>query len=231
MKKERIFGTLEELVNGYVMTDFEDVQEYENVMEHIENGKMRANFGSYEETDILRQDNHYFVKLRDFFEDTETDGRFLSKEEFNNLHDREFEYTGSDNSYNSGGNIERDINFNVFQDDFGQEIVLFNIHIGLDVRAGYTKAFAMMFEDEYSRMEFMLNRIHVAGGHVEHDTEMIEFSIYAQAFADWCDIDLNYEEVDLFEAPLDLYDKDDLIESIEGILKEEEFNFDKVVIH
>lgn len=44
MKKERIFGTLEELVDEYAVTGFDDVQEYENVMKHIENGKRRANF-------------------------------------------------------------------------------------------------------------------------------------------------------------------------------------------
>ena len=64
--------------------------------------------------------------------------------------------TSSDNTYNYGGFLEREINFDVWENmenDF--VLVMVAVHIGLDVRAGYTASFPLLFENRYQVDEWL----------------------------------------------------------------------------
>lgn len=118
----------------------------DNVAEIIEAGKARHEF--YIGTDVsewlskftaVTSDNvgEYFPTW-DFEEDWEDTDR-------PNL-DTALYFSDGDNSYNWGGNGSADINFNLVRDDNGRGFVYVAIHVGMDIRAGYTTGILLDLE-------------------------------------------------------------------------------------
>lgn len=135
--------TLAELVDG----EFFGLElEANNVEKIIGEGKARHEF--YIGTDVaewlskftaVTHDNlgEYFPTWDDDEEWEDTDRPNL---------DTALYFSDGDNSYNWNGNSSADINFNLVHDDLGRGFVYVAIHIGMDIRAGYTTGILLDLE-------------------------------------------------------------------------------------
>lgn len=135
--------TLAELVEG----EFFGLElDADNVETIIEAGKPRHEF--YIGTDVaewlskftaVTHDNlvEYFPTWDDEEEWDDTDAPNL---------DTALYFSDGDNSYNWSGNSSTDINFNLVHDDAGRGFVYVAIHIGSDIRAGYTTGILLDLE-------------------------------------------------------------------------------------
>lgn len=97
------------------------------VEEVIESAKGRNEF--YVGTDMKEFLNSFDVVTEEEFEELE----------WNN--ETEFEVLTHDNTYNYGGNGSTDIDYKILYSDYHDNTyVLVRVHIGTDIRGGYTKA-------------------------------------------------------------------------------------------
>lgn len=153
MTKFSTVFTLAELVEG----EFFGLElDADNVETIIEAGKPRHEF--YIGTDVAKwlskftavtSDNlgEYFPTWDDEEEWDDTDAPNL---------DTALYFSDGDNSYNWGGNSSADIDFNLVRDDMGRGFVYVAIHIGMDIRAGYTKGILLDLES-YSDDDLLID--------------------------------------------------------------------------
>jgi len=64
-------------------------------------------------------------------------------------------FDDGDNSYNWSGNGSADINYNLVKDDNGRGFVYVSIHVGVDIRAGYTTGILLDLES-YSSDDLLI---------------------------------------------------------------------------
>lgn len=145
--------TLAELVEG----EFFGLElDADNVETIIEAGKPRHEF--YIGTDVaewlskftaVTSDNlgEYFPTWDDAEEWDDTDTPNL---------DTALYFSDGDNSYNWSGNSSADINFNLVHDDAGRGFVYVAVHIGMDIRAGYTTGILLDLES-YSDDDLLID--------------------------------------------------------------------------
>lgn len=145
--------TLAELVEG----EFFGLElDADNVETIIEAGKPRHEF--YLGTDVsewlskftaVTSDNvgEYFPTWDDAEEWDDTDTPNL---------DTALYFSDGDNSYNWSGSGSTDINYNLVRDDNGRGFVYVAIHIGSDIRAGYTTGILLDLES-YSEDDLLLH--------------------------------------------------------------------------
>lgn len=144
--------TLAELVEG----EFFGLElDADNVEEIIEAGKARHEF--YIGTDVKEWLSKFTAvtsdNLGEYFP-TWDDEEEWDDEGTPNL-DTALYFSDGDNSYNWGGNGSADINFNLVRDDNGRGFVYVAIHIGSDIRAGYTTGILLDLES-YSDDDLLL---------------------------------------------------------------------------
>lgn len=84
-----------------------------------------------------------------------------------------------DNSYNWGGNSNTDIDYRLLQDEFGNMFAYVRVHIGSDIRSGYTNGILLDLDtdnEEYAFLNFIEGTYECGnGGYVEIDG--VEYSI------------------------------------------------------
>lgn len=153
MTKFSTVFTLSELVEG----EFFGLElDANNVEKIIGEGKARHEF--YIGTDVaewlskftaVTHDNlgEYFPTWDDAEEWDDTDTPNL---------DTALYFSDGDNSYNWSGNSSADINFNLVHDDLGRGFVYVAIHIGMDIRAGYTTGILLDLES-YSEDDLLID--------------------------------------------------------------------------
>lgn len=135
--------TLAELVEG----EFFGLElDANNVEKIIGEGKARHEF--YIGTDVAEWLSEFTAvtsdNLGDYFP-TWDDEEEWDDTDRPNL-DTALYFSDGDNSYNWSGNSSADINFNLVHDDMGRGFVYVAIHIGMDIRAGYTKGILLDLE-------------------------------------------------------------------------------------
>lgn len=99
-------------------------------------------------------------------------------------------FSDGDNSYNWGGNGSTDINFNLVHDDAGRGFAYVAIHVGTDIRAGYTTGILLDLESysdddllvyfleptyeasESLDVEYKGDTYHVSGGILSEEVEV-----------------------------------------------------------
>lgn len=183
MTKFSTVFTLSELVGG----EFFGLElDADNVETIIEAGKPRHEF--YLGTDVaewlskftaVTHDNlgEYFPTWDDEEEWDDTDTPNL---------DTALYFSDGDNSYNWGGNSSTDINFNLVHDDAGRGFVYVAIHIGSDIRAGYTTGILLDLEgySDDDLLLYFLEPVHEAseGLDVEYngDTYYVDGTIISE---------------------------------------------------
>lgn len=170
------------------------VEDYQTIMQKINTGTRRDGFASTaKQVPILHEDVTGLIALDTFFDPvyTEANMTHLSKEEFyERLQSDNWKETNHDNSYNYGGYLERDVDFKTFGNtDTGEVIVLYSVHVGLDIRAGYTNAFPVLYIDEYAFQEHAMTRYPIAEVHyTDLDNEERQIHVSAEAFSEYVDV-------------------------------------------
>lgn len=224
------------------------VAEYSEVMERLENGISPTNFtGGTGKT--LKEDKFGRISIKDFFEGNNGSGVFNGEiltmqelEELTNDEEEESEYFGfdwtektSDNTYNYSGQLEREMNFTVYENNLDETLLVFySIHIGLDVRAGYTKAVAVKYENEYDYEEDLFQYFYLGGASFSVDGKEYDLSIDGSPISEYYRVYISdengYEYMDGYEEEtvnIDMYDKEDFKNSLIEYFKENEIAFDE----
>lgn len=152
-----------EMVSDYK----KDISDYNTVIKDLIDNK------------VINKDNNNtgLIPLTDFFELNEGLDEyynFLSREEALKLIEKDnLEYDKGDNTYNYSGFLERDLNFEVFNKVDSNEIyVFFTVHIGGDIRWGYSNYFVMRFDDNETLDEFLISRFNLK--EIETTTVLID---------------------------------------------------------
>lgn len=163
-----------EMVSDYK----KDISDYNTVIKDLIDNK------------VINKDNNNnntgLIPLTDFFELNECMDYyydFLSKAEALKLIEKDnLEYYSGDNTYNHGGFLERDLNFEVFNKVDSDEIyVFFRVHIGGDIRWGYSNYFVMRFDDNETLDEFLISRFNLK----EIETTTVLIDIDGEACAEY----------------------------------------------
>lgn len=156
-----------------------DISDYNTVIKNLIDNK------------VINKDNNNtgLIPLTDFFELNECSDeyyKFLSREEALKLIEKDnLEYYSGDNTYNHGGFLERDLNFEIFNKVDSDEIyVFFRVHTGGDIMYGYSNYFVMHFDDNETLDEFLTSIFSLK----EIETTTILVEIDGEACADYTNI-------------------------------------------
>ena len=205
MKKELGFTTIEEIKEA--------------------NYQRRVDFGSYDKTSAIKE-RETLISPYDFLEGNsdflDSSYRFIDSEsELEELmNEYDMDNGKGDNTYNYGGYLSNELNFYSFKsihDD--RMLVAYAIHVGLDVRAGYTDSVWIEYDSE-DDFYYHLSQRFLLG---EFEIEDYTVSVYGEAVSAIADITyMNNDsyDSDTIEYWVDAYDLNDLKESVIEILKE-----------
>lgn len=231
MNEQNHYITVGEILE--TMEESFGLSDWETVKKELETMQSPINFTG-KTAPTLSKDHFGRISLLSFFDEMEYAGEWLTvdelKEYFNEIdEDWEgvswYEY-GADNTYNYCGYLERDLNFIIYDNDCTEEaLVFFAVHIGIDVRAGYTKYFAMKFDDLYDFEEKLLERFEVAYiKYLSNTGEECTVSLEGSATSEYIEgyfLDANKD----FSECIDIFDKETAIESLSELMKDNEIDF------
>ena len=189
------------------------------------NYQRRVDFGSYDKTSAIKE-RETLISPYDFLEGNsdflDSSYRFIDSEsELEELmNEYDMDNGKGDNTYNYGGYLSNELNFYSFEsihDD--RMLVAYAIHVGLDVRAGYTDSVWIEYDSE-DDFYYHLSQKFLLG---EFEIEDYTVSVYGEAVSAIADITyMNNDsyDSDTIEYWVDAYDLNDLKESVIEILKE-----------
>ena len=231
MNEQKHYITFGEILEN--MKESFGLSDWKTVKKELETMQSPINFTG-KTAPTLSEDLFGRISLLIFFNEMEYSGEWLTVDElkdyFNEL-DNDwrgvswYEY-GADNTYNYEGYLERDLNFTIYENDCTDEaIVFFAVHIGIDVRAGYTKYFAMKFDNLYDFQEKLSERFELAFfEYKDSDGDIQGISLYGSATSEYTEGYFRFDDRD-FEECIDLYDKETAIESLTKLMKDKEIDF------
>ena len=189
------------------------------------NYQRRVDFGSNDKTSAINE-RETLISPYDFLEGNsdflDSSYRFIDNEkELDELmNEYDMDNGKGDNTYNYGGYLSNELNFYSFEsihDD--RMLVAYAIHVGLDVRAGYTDSVWIEYDSE-DDFYYHLSQRFLLG---EFEIEDYTVSVYGEAVSAIADITyMNNDsyDSDTIEYWVDAYDLNDLKESVIKILKE-----------
>lgn len=189
------------------------------------NYQRRVDFGSYDKTSAIKE-RETLISPYDFLEGNsdflDSSYRFIDSEsELEELmNEYDMDNGKGDNTYNYGGYLSNELNFYSFKsihDD--RMLVAYAIHVGLDVRAGYTDSVWIEYDSE-DDFYYHLSQRFLLG---EFEIEDYTVSVYGEvvsAIADITYMNNDSYDSDTIEYWVDAYDLNDLKESVIEILKE-----------
>ena len=189
------------------------------------NYQRRVDFGSYDKTNAITE-RETLISPYDFLEGNsdflDASFRLINNEkELDELmNDYDMDNGKGDNTYNYSGYLSNELNFYSFKSLYDDRVlVAYSIHIGLDVRAGYTDSVWIEYDSEYDFLYHLSQRF-VLG---EFEIGDYSVSVYGEAVNEIADISYmnndNYDS-DTIESWVDAYDLNDLKESVIEALKE-----------
>ena len=189
------------------------------------NYQRRVDFGSNDKTSAIKE-RETLISPYDFLEGNsdffDSSYRFIDSEsELEELmNEYDMDNGKGDNTYNYGGYLSNELNFYSFKsihDD--RMLVAYAIHVGLDVRAGYTDSVWIEYDSE-DDFYYHLSQRFLLG---EFEIEDYTVSVYGEvvsAIADITYMNNDSYDSDTIEYWVDAYDLNDLKESVIEILKE-----------
>lgn len=231
MNEQKYYIAVAEILE--TMEESFGLSDWTTVKEELKTMQSPVNFTG-KTAPTLSKDHFGRISLLSFFDEWEYAGEWLTVDElkkyFNEL-DNNWEGVSwfesySDNTYNYSGYLERELNFCAFENDCTDEaIVFFAVHIGIDVRAGYTKYFAMKFDNLYDFEERLSERFELAFFEYQDSKgETQEISLYGSATSEFIDGYFKSDDKD-FQEYLDIYDKETAVESLTALMKDNEIDF------
>lgn len=189
------------------------------------NYQRRVGFGSYDETDAITE-REALISPYDFLEGNsdylESNYRIIDSEsELKELiHDYDMDNRKGDNTYNYSGYLSNELNFHSFNSMYDDKVlVAYSIHVGLDVRAGYTDSVWIEYDSEYDFVCHLTQRFLLG----DFEIEGYNVSVYGEAAHEMAEIDyVNKDsgDSDVIEHWVDAYNLDYLKDSVIEVLKE-----------
>ena len=189
------------------------------------NYQRRVDFGSYDKTSAIKE-RETLISPYDFLEGNsdflDSSYRFIDSEsELEELmNEYDMDNGKGDNTYNYGGYLSNELNFYSFKSIHDNRmLVAYAIHVGLDVRAGYTDSVWIEYDSE-DDFYYHLSQRFLLG---EFEIEDYTVSVYGEvvsAIADITYMNNDSYDSDTIEYWVDAYDLNDLKESVIEILKE-----------
>ena len=189
------------------------------------NYQRRVDFGSNDKTSAINE-RETLISPYDFLEGNsdflDSSYRFIDNEkELDELmNDYDMDNGKGDNTYNYGGYLSNELNFYSFESIHDDRVlVAYSIHIGLDVRAGYTNSVWIEYDSEYDFLYHLSQRFLLG----EFEIENYSISVYGSATSEYAEIDYinnDNHDSDTIEHWVDAYDLNDLKESVIEALKE-----------
>lgn len=231
MKEQKYYITVAEILE--TMEESFGLSDWATVKKELETMQSPINFTG-KTAPTLSKDHFGRISLLRFFNEMEYAGEWLTVDElkdyFNEL-DNDwggvswYEY-GADNTYNYEGYLERELNFTIYENDCTDEaIVFFAVHIGIDIRAGYTKCFAMKFDNLFDFQEKLSERFELAFlEYKDSDGDIQGISLFGSATSDCIESYFRFDDRD-FSGCVDVYDKETAIESLTELMKYKEIDF------
>ena len=185
----------------------------------------RVDFGSYDKTSAIK-DRETLISPYDFLEGNsdflDSSYRFISNEEELDelMNDYDMDNGKGDNTYNYSGYLSNELNFYSFKSMYDDRVlVAYSIHIGLDVRAGYTNSVWIEYDSEYDFLYHLSQRFLLG----QFDIENYSISVYGSATSEYAEIDYinnDNHDSDTIEHWVDAYDLNYLKESVIEVLEE-----------
>lgn len=191
------------------------------------NYQRRANFGSNDRVDAITE-RETLISPYDFLEGNsdflDSSYRIIDSEsELEELiHDYDMDNGKGDNTYNYGGYLSNELNFYSFKSMHDDRVlVAYSIHVGLDVRAGYTNSVWLEYDSEYDFLYHLSQRFLLG----QFDIENYSVSVHGTATSEYAEIDYMDNDngeysIDVIESWVDAYNLNDLKESVIEVLKE-----------
>lgn len=231
MNEQKHYITAGEILE--TMEESFGLSDWEAVKKELETMQSPINFTG-KTAPTLSEDHFGRISLLSFFDEMEYAGTWLTVDElkdyFSEL-DNDWEGVSwfekySDNTYNYSGYLERELNFCAFENDCNDDtLVFFAVHIGIDVRAGYTKYFAMKFDNLYDFEEKLSERFEIAFlEYQDSDGETQAISLYGSATSEYIEGYFRFDDRDFSEC-IDVYDKETAIESLTEFMRDNEIEF------
>lgn len=231
MNEQKHYITVGEILE--TMEESFGLSDWEAVKKELETMQSPINFTG-KTAPTLSKDLFGRISLLSFFNEMEYAGEWLTvdelKEYFNELDDDwggvSWYESSFDNTYNYGGYLERDLNFAVYENDCTEEtLVFFAVHIGLDIRAGYTEYFAMKFDNLFDFYGKLYERFEIALlEYKDSQGETQAISLYGEATSEYIEGYFRFDDRDFSEC-LDIFDKETAIESLTEFMKDNEIDF------
>ena len=123
-----------------------------------------------------------------------------------------------DNTYNYNGNGSRDLDFKIYESYEHGAVGIIRIHMGLDIRGGYSNAFAVQGDSTEDILMQLDELKTIATGTIElEDSSMLDFYIDGSMFNENASVYISDETGDTvadFETYESLSDDDDIINMI-----------------
>ena len=185
---------------------------YSDILKQISERSIPTDYqGSKTTLEQVNRDTHLINPL-EIFEDMDT----MENEDIDELALLDdFDLRVQDNTYNYNGNGSRDLDFKIYESYEHGAIGIIRLHMGLDIRGGYSNAFAVQ-GDSTEDILMQLDEIKtIATGTIElEDGSMLDFYIDGSLFNENASVYISDETGDTvadFETFELLSDDDDII--------------------
>ena len=185
---------------------------YSDLLEQLAERKIPTDYQEGKTTlEQVNKDTHLINPL-EIFEDMDT----MEIEDMDELAFSDDWYLGiEDNTYNYNGNGSRDLDFKIYESYEHGAVGIIRIHMGLDIRGGYSNAFAVQGDSTDEILEQLAELKTIATGTIELEGSiMLDFYIDGSMFNEYANVYIansTGETVDDFETYEILSDDDDII--------------------
>ena len=185
---------------------------YSDILKQISERSIPTDYqGSKTTLEQVNRDTHLINPL-EIFEDMNT----LENEDLDELTlVDDFDLRVQDNTYNYNGNGSRDLDFKIYESYEHGAVGIIRLHIGLDIRGGYSNAFAVQGDSTEDILMQLDDIKTIATGTIElKDGDMVNFYIDGSLFNENASVYISDETGDTvadFETYELLSDDDDII--------------------
>ena len=200
---------------------------YSDLLEQLAERKIPTDYQEGKTTlEQVNKDTHLINPL-EIFEEMDT----MEIEDMDELaFSDDWDLRIEDNTYNYNGNGSRDLDFKIYESYEHGAVGIIRIHMGLDIRGGYSNAFAVQGDSTEDILEQLAETKKIATGTIELEGSiMLDFYIDGSMFNEYANVYIansTGETLEDFETYELLSDDDDIINMLVS-----EFETEKDIIN
>lgn len=194
---------------------------YSDILEQLAERKIPTDYqGNKTTLEQVNNDTHLINPL-EIFEDMDT----MEIEDMDELaFSDDWDLRIQDNTYNYNGNGSRDLDFKIYESYEHGAIGIIRLHMGLDIRGGYSNAFAVQGDSTDDILEQLYDIKTIATGTIElEDGSMLDFYIDGSIMHEEANVGIINQNIVQyeFETYECLSDDDDIINMLVSELETE----------